>query len=288
MKYLIKQYPSTHLKTTCVLLVILLFPTLVFGQLARERTVKDPEVEKTFFSTMNIGISTVENVDKNNLKSSVKHTFGLVSSGVDQFFGLDNGANTKISLDYGITDRLSVGIGRMTFNKVVDIRSKFNVLNQTESGSIPVSVALKGTLGITTLSGLGYSFNDRLSYFGSVMIARKFDALSIQLSPMITYFNRPFSGNEQTLAGLGFSGSYELNDRYALSAEYLPVLSNRNPGTQDAFAIGLNIDTGGHVFQLFLSSAQWHNEPFIMANNSDSFWEGDFRFGFNIHRVFGL
>jgi hypothetical protein len=181
-----------------------------------------------------------------------------------------------------------VGIGRMTFNKVVDIRSKFNVLNQTGSGSTPVSVALKGTLGITTLSGLGYSFSDRLSYFGSVMVARKFDALSIQLSPMITYFNRPFSGNEQTLAGLGLSGSYELNDRYALSAEYLPVISNRNPGTQDAFAIGLNIDTGGHVFQLFLSSAQWHNEPFIMANNSNSFWEGDFRFGFNIHRVFGL
>jgi hypothetical protein len=288
MKYQIKQYPSTHLKTTCILLVIILFPTLVFAQLVREQTIKDPEVDKTFFSTMNIGISTVDNVDKNNLKSSVKHTFGLVSSGVDQFFGLDNGANTKLSLDYGISDRFSVGIGRMTFNKVVDFRIKYNVMNQTGSGSTPVSVALKGSVGITTLSGIGYSFNDRLSYFGSVMIARKFDALSIQLSPMITYFTRPLSGNEQTLAGLGLSGSYALNDRYALSAEYLPVLSDRNTNTKDTFAVGLNIDTGGHVFQLFLSSAQWHNEPFIMAHNQDAFWEGDFRFGFNIHRIFGL
>lgn len=282
------QHPSLYLKKTYSLFIIILFPTLVFAQLARERTVKDPEVEKTFYSTTNIGISTVDNVDKNNLKSSVKHTFGLVSSGVDQFFGLDDGANTKISLDYGISDRLSVGIGRMTFNKVVDIRSKFNILNQTESGSTPVSIALKGSLGITTLSGLNYSFSDRLSYFSSIMVARKFDALSLQLSPMITYFNRPFSGNEQTLAGLGLSGSYELKDHFALSAEYLPIISNRNPGTQDAFAIGLNIDTGGHVFQLFLSSAQWHNEAFIMANNRDSFWDGDFRFGFNIHRIFGL
>lgn len=288
MNNLIQQSRTPIFKTSCLLLVIILFPALVFAQLARERTVKDTKVEKTFFSTMNIGISTVENVDKHNLKSSVKHTFGLVSGGVDQFFGLDNGANTKISLDYGISDRLSVGIGRMTFNKVVDIRSKYNVLNQTESGSTPVSIALKGSLGITTLSGLGYSFSDRLSYFGSVMVARKFGAMSLQLSPMITYFNRPFSDNVQTLAGLGLSGNYILNDRYALSAEYLPVLSNRNPDTRDAFAIGLNIDTGGHVFQLFLSSAQWHNESFIMANNRDSFWEGDFRFGFNIHRVFGL
>lgn len=288
MNYNITLHPLLYMKRTCLVVFILLFPTLVFAQLARERTVKDPELEKTFFSTMNIGISTVENVDKKNLKSSVKHSFGLVSGGVDQFFGLDNGANTKISLDYGINDRLSVGVGRMTFNKVVDIRSKYNVLNQTKSGSTPVSIALKGSLGITTLSGLEYTFNDRLSYFGSIMAARKFQALSIQVSPMITYFNSPSPGNEQTLAALGLSGSYELNDRYALSAEYLPVISDRNPGTKDAFAIGLNIDTGGHVFQLFLSSAQWHNEPFIMANNRDSFWDGDFRFGFNIHRIFGL
>jgi hypothetical protein len=120
------------------------------------------------------------------------------------------------------------------------------------------------------------------------MVARKFDALSIQVSPMISYFNRPLSGEQQTLAGLGFMGSYKLNERYALSAEYLPVLGDRNTNTQDTFALGFSIDTGGHVFQLFLSSAQWHNEAFIMANNRDSFLDGDFRFGFNIHRIFGL
>lgn len=271
-----------------ILFIIILVPSTLVAQLKRERANKDPKIERTFFAPTNIGISTTENVDRHNLKSSIKHTFGLVSSGIDQFFGLDNGSNTKLSIDYGINDRISVGIGRMSFNKVVDLRSQYTILDQTISGSTPVSISIKGSIGIKTLSGLGYSFSDRLSYFGSLMVSRKINRLSLQFAPMISYFNQPFLGNKQVLKGLGIVGSYEINNRLALSGEYLSILGDRNPDTKNAMSIGLNIDTGGHIFQLFLSSTQWHSESFIMANNKDTFWKGDFRFGFNIHRFFGL
>jgi hypothetical protein len=120
------------------------------------------------------------------------------------------------------------------------------------------------------------------------MFARKFNTVGIQLTPMYSYFNRVLGEDEQHLFGLGMLLQVDLNERLNLSWEYLPVLGNRNPGTDDAMALSLNIDTGGHVFQIFFASSQWHNEQYIMANNSDRFWEGDFRFGFNIHRVFGL
>jgi hypothetical protein len=258
------------------------------AQLTRERTVTDQNVDRIFWAPVAIGQSTVQNLDGNNLMSSVVHTFGLTSGGIDTFFGLDNGANTKLNIDYGFTDRFSVGIGRMTFNKIVDLRTKVNLLQQTETGSMPLDVAVKGSIGINTLSGLGYTFNDRLSYFASVMAARKIDRFSFQLSPMIAHFNNPVFGNAGQLYGLGLLIHYEINERLSLNTEYLPVLGDRNARTADAMAIALNIDTGGHIFQLFLTSSQWHNEQFIMANNRDRFWEGDFRFGFNIHRVFGL
>lgn len=272
---------------SCILALVLFLCSTANAQLPRERAQTNDAV-RVFWAPTNIGISTVQNVDKNDLQSSIAHVFGLTNGGIDRFYGLDDGANTRLGIDYGITDNFSLGIGRMTFNKVVDIRTKYNLLRQTTSNSVPVDVAIKASVGISTLSGLGFEFNDRLSYFASVMIARKFDALSFQLTPMIAHFNTTSEVNPEQLAGLGVLMNYEINRRFALSAEYLPVIGDRFASTYDAAAIALNIDTGGHIFQVFFASSQWHNEQFIMANNRDRFWKGDFRFGFNIHRVFGL
>ncbi len=269
------------------LLFLHLFPHRAEAQLERERVVQQTPV-RTFWATRNIGISTVENPSANNLHSSVMHTFGLVDGGIDRFYGLDDGANTRLGLIYGITDGISLGVSRMTFQKVVNIESKVNILRQTTGGKVPFDLAVKGAAGITTLSGLGLEFSERLSFFSSLMIARKFNRFSMQVSPMYAHFNRTPGNSLDQLFGVGILMNVKLNERFSLSGEYLPVFGDRNPGTSDAMAIALNIDTGGHVFQIFFNSSQWHNEQFIMANNRDRFWEGDFRFGFNIHRVFGL
>ncbi|MEX0928763.1 MAG: DUF5777 family beta-barrel protein [Balneolales bacterium] len=258
------------------------------AQLPRERVEQDPVVDDVFWAPTNIGISTVHTISSRNLNTSVAHTLGLVGGGIERFYGLDDGANTRIGLDYGISDQFSLGIGRMTLNKVVDIRARYSLLHQTVSGSKPVEIAVKASTGISTLSGLGMAFSDRLSYFTSLMIARKMNRMSIQLSPMMAYFNTPGGDDQDQLFGIGILSSYELSERYALSAEYLPVFGQRNQDTSDAMALALNINTGGHVFQVFLTSFQWHNEQFIMAQNRDRFWEGNFRLGFNIHRVFGI
>lgn len=277
--------PGIAIAVICMLFAV---PNRSNAQLSRERVETNPVVEDIFWGTTNVGIGTVQNISGNNLKSTVMHTFGLVSGGADVFWGLDLGANTRLGLDYGITDKVSVGIGRMTFSKVVDVKSKVNVLRQTESGSVPLDLAVKVSTGISTLSGRGLAFSDRLSYLASLMAAKKFDRLSFQVAPMFARFNRVPAGDQNNLFGIGFLTQYELNERFALSAEYLPVLGDRNPGTEDMMALSLNINTGGHIFQIFFSSSQWHGEQYIMANNSDKFWEGDFRFGFNINRVFGI
>ncbi len=274
-----------------ILVAILLFslaPEVSDAQLKRERSVTTILAEPAFPATKNVGISTPVNPSGGDLHYSILHTFGLVDGGIDRFYGLDDGANTRLGLIYGLSDRISIGVGRMTFRKVVDISTKVSLLRQTNDNSSPISIAFKGSTGISTVSGLGLEFEERLSYFTSLMFTRRLNSIGIQLTPMYSYFNRVPAQDEQHLFGLGALLSVELNERLSLSWEYLHILGNRNPGTSDAMAVSFNIDTGGHVFQIFFASSQWHNEQFIMANNSDRFWEGDFRFGFNIHRVFGL
>ncbi|MEX0894498.1 MAG: DUF5777 family beta-barrel protein [Balneolaceae bacterium] len=272
-----------------LLLSMLWVPKHVYSQLPRERAVEVEEVPDIFWSTKGVGTATVRTPAAGNLNSSVMHAFGLTSSGIEQFFGLDFGANTRLGLDYGITGRWSAGVGRMTFDKVVDLETRYRILRQMSDDSVPLDVTVKLSSGFITRPDDRFDFQDRLSFFTSVMVARKFsDTFSLQLAPMAAHFNRTEGANRSRLFGLGILAHYRLSDRFALSAEYLPVLGERNPGTTDTFAIGLDIETGGHVFQVFFSSSQWHNEQFIMARNQHDFWAGDFRFGFNINRVFWL
>jgi hypothetical protein len=268
-------------------MVTMLLCGMAEAQLTRQRAVPDGPVDNVFWSGTNIGISTVRNLPAGNLNTTILHTFGLVNGGIERFYGLDDGANTRLGLDYGITDHFSVGIGRMTFNKIVDVRGKMNLLRQTTTNSIPLELAVKVSAGVNTTPGIGPGFNDRLSYFTSLMIARKFEGFSLQVTPMLAHFNRVAPVNPNQLVGMGLLANVNLTERFSLSTEYLPVLGNQNAGTHDAMAIALNIDTGGHIFQLFLTTSQWHGEPYIMANNRDRFFDGDIRIGFNINRVFG-
>ncbi len=276
---------------TRILLIIFFFISFSEtgnAQLQRERAIPDRPVDRVFWASQNIGLSTTEMVSKKNLNTSVIHTFGLVKGGIDRFYGLDDGANTKIALQYGITDRVNLSLGRMTFRKVVDLRSTIKLMHQTESGSIPVSITFQFATAAMTVAGQNLDFSERLSYLTMLMIARKMGAVSIQISPMAAHFNNPPGTNPNNLFGAGFIAHYELNDRFSLSAEYLPVFSDRFSGTVNSFGTALNIDTGGHIFQLFFTTSQFHNEQFIMANNRDRFEKGELRFGFNIHRNFGF
>lgn len=270
------------------LLILTMIPIDVFSQIPRERAIPDRPVTMIFWAPQNIGITTVETPDAKNLNTSVVHTFGLVNGGIERFFGLDDGANTRIGLEYGITDRFSLGAGRMTLRKVVDVNTTIKILRQTESGSVPFDIAAYVSTGISTVPGQGLEFSERLSYLVLLMAARKMERFSFQLSPMVAYFKLTPGDNPRNLFGIGLVAQYEIGDRFALSAEYLPVFGDRYIGTENSMGIALNIDTGGHIFQIFFTSNRFHNEQFIMANNRDKFWEGEFRFGFNIHRMFGL
>ncbi|MGN8226454.1 DUF5777 family beta-barrel protein [Gracilimonas sp. BCB1] len=287
-----------NIRKTALLILVTLFGSYSVSaqMLERKRAVQDGPVEDIFLAGSIAGLSTVTALPQKNMNSMVMHNFGLVSGGIEDFYGLDGGAAVRLGIDYGVTDKLDIGIGRTGIEDVVDLRAKYVILEQLKSDKVPVQIAIKGDLGISTQKErrFDYTFTERLNYFTSVMVARKFnDKLSLQVAPMVSHFNTVVKEQNNgklynTIVGLGIAGRYKLNNRNALAFEYLPVLGNRNPNTKDHVAVSFEIDTGGHVFQLFFMSGRWFTEQHLLARTDTNILDLDFRFGFNINRFFGL
>ncbi|MEX2363587.1 MAG: DUF5777 family beta-barrel protein, partial [Balneolaceae bacterium] len=158
----------------------------------RKRTVQDGPVEDIFLSGSLIGMSTVSALPQRNMNTMVMHNFGLISGGINDFFGIDVGATVRLGIDYGLTDKLDIGIGRTSRENMVDLRLKYLLLQQLKSDKVPFQIALKGDIGINTEreNRFDFTFKERLNFLGSVMIARKFNnQFSLQLAPMISHFN---------------------------------------------------------------------------------------------------
>lgn len=280
-----------------VLIIIGISSSFLQAQMQRQRAVKDAPVDELFLIGSIAGMSTVTNLEKGDLNSVIMHNFGLVSGGIEDFWGLDQGAAVRLGVDYGVTDKLSIGIGRTSIEDNVDLRFKYTVLRQMSSDKIPVEIAIKGDLGINTQENTrfeDFTFSERLNYFGSIMVARKFnDAITLQVAPMISHFNTvvveaDLITPENTHLALGLGGRFKLNERKSLTFEFLPVLGERTEGTVNHFAVGYEIETGGHVFQMFFMSGRWFTEQHLIARTTTDFLTSDFRLGFNVNRVFGL
>lgn len=275
-------------QTLLVLLFLFIFTFNVEAQMERKRANVVEPVESFWTPTL-ISQTTTEGLQARNLNVTIMHSFGIATSNaIDNFFGLDNIQNVRLGLDYGITDRWSVGIGRSSLFNVVDLRTKYALLRQNSDNSTPISLSLKSDLGIITQENR-QPFKDDISTLLSAIASKKInDNITLQLSPMYSYFSNVPASDENHLFAIGLGSQIKLAERYSLIAEYYPVIGNRNQGTKNAFSLGLNIQTGGHVFQLFFASTRWHLEQYVIADNTDKFWAGDFRFGFNVNRIFGL
>lgn len=277
-----------QLKFYLVPVLLLLFSMQSTAQMERERANIVEPVE-TFWTPTLISQATTEHLSAGNLNVTIMHSFGIATTNpIQNFFGLDNIQNVRLGLDYGITDKWTAGIGRSSLFNVVDFRTKYAVLQQNTSGSKPISISLKADLGIVTQQNR-QPFEDDLSTLTSAIISKKVnEQIRLQLSPMYGYFSSVSPGNQTHLFSIGLGSQINISDRFAFMGEYYPIIGERNPETKNAFSLGLNIQTGGHVFQLFFASTRWHLEQYAIAQNQEQFWAGDFRFGFNVNRIFGL
>lgn len=249
----------------------------------------------TFKTTRIANAHSIENLAKGVLDFRVNHRFGSFSGGSKEFFGLDN-ATTRIGFDYGITNWLMIGIGRSSFMKEYDGFLKSRLLRQKDNGGTPISISYLGSISLQTNdvavpNGAEYYFTNRLTYINQLLVARKFSNwLSIQLMPTHIHYNLVAYRNEPNdLLAIGVGGRVKISKRMALTCEYYLVPDEyKRQGTRNALTLGVDIETGGHVFQLMFSNATGVSERAVIGQTTGLWDKGDIHFGFNISRVFTI
>lgn len=225
---------------------------------------------------------------KNEWYVVIAHRFGDVSEGFKNFFGLDD-ASTKLGVIYGVTDGISLSLSRETNMKTFELGAKYRLLKQNDD--VPVDLVGYNVMALNTdLDTEAYphlKFGDRLSYLTQALISRRFNEnFSLQLTPSYVHKNlyEPIiENNNQFLTGLG--GRYKISKRISINAEYF-VNFDSHSFYKNPLSLGMDIETGGHVFQLLFSNSQLNSDIGYLTNATGKWDKGQIFFGFNLYRVF--
>jgi hypothetical protein len=247
----------------------------------------------TFKTTRIINMHSVENAAAGVMDFRISHRFGFINTGAYDLFGLDQ-ALMRIGLEYGITDRLMVGMGRSNVNKAYDSFLKYKILRQgSGKHNIPLSISYFASAVCNTVKWADPNrdnyFSSRMQYTHQLLIARKFNNdLSLQLTPTLVHKNLvPTLQDKNDILAMGFGGRYKLTQRFSVNGEYIYVLPNQITSTfYNSLSLGVDIETGGHVFQLHLTNSTSMLEPGFITESVGQWKKGGIHFGFNVSRVF--
>ena len=250
-------------------------------------------ITSSFKTTRIVNGHSIENVGAGILDFKIMHRFGAINQGGYEFFGLDQ-ATMRIGLDYGITKKLMIGIGRSTFQKQFDGFVKYKALSQqTGERNIPLSISYVGSAIYKSLKDATTNYqpyvSDKFSFAHQILFARKFnDQFSLQLTPTLLHYNiveNVSIPNDFYSLGIGFR--QRISKRVNITTEYFYRI-DKLAGYYDPLSVGVDIETGGHVFQLHVSNSTGMTERTFINETTGSWGKGDLRFGFNISRVFTL
>jgi hypothetical protein len=251
---------------------------------------------QTFKGTRLVNGHSVETKAKKTLEFIFAHRFGAINDGLYEMFGLDD-AYVRLGLDYGLTDNMSVSIARNSVDKTMDGYLKYKVIRQSKGGkNFPVTItALAGTAYKASPrkenTPTGFENIDRLAYVGQLLIARKISPnFSMQLMPTFVHKNavdQSMENNDQIAVGVG--GRIKVSRSVALTSEYYYRLDvpAANP-YHNTLGFGIDIETGGHVFQLIITNTRGLTERAFITETEGDFGAGDIHLGFNVTRTFQL
>lgn len=284
-----------------LLSLILVFFTISFASAQEELlnqldSVKstEKEIEMSAFKGLQIcNMQSTKLASKGEWYMIVSHRFGDLKEGFDNFFGLDN-ALTKIGGIYGVTNWLTLSASRHTYNKLYELTAKYKLANQEIDG-FPVTIVGYNTMDINSaLKKSEYpklQSSDRFAFTTQLLVSRKFsEKFSFELAPIYVHknlYDDTMEQKDQFLIGAG--ARYKIAKRLSVNLEYAARLSMPEGFTspyQNPLTVGLDIETGGHVFQLVVSNSQPMNDVAVFSNASGNWNGGSIYFGFNMYRSF--
>ena len=262
----------------------------------------EPEAVTASFKSSRLILSqTTTMVKKFDLDFKVIHRFGDIGGtegGSRTLYGFDNSSDIYIGFEYGISDRFNISFGRSKYEQLLDLQLKYALLQQKDKNGSPISLSALIKTGFTPYRVNTIVFDNygsRFSHFVQAIISRKFSPnLSLQVTPGFLFRSVVLgNGDERTLFSTGFAGRYKFTKRFGIVADYYLINSdyrkdNPNISFYNPLGLGIEVETGGHVFTMNFANAKAIAENNFLANSTSSWGKGQYRFGFTISRMFTL
>ena len=253
------------------------------------------QIPKTFYDTRIVNGQSTELNNEGVMKFIIAHRFGRINSGAYELFGLDQ-STIRLGLDYGIKNWISVGLGRSSNEKTVDGFLKFRIMKQsTGEKAMPFSIVAFTNIAI---NGVRFQDTSRVNYFSSrlfysyqVLVSRRVsDNISAQLMPSLVHRNLiPSNSVAHDVFAMGGAIRYKAYKRLTFSCEYYFVFPNQlDSSKNNSLAVGIDLETKGHVFQFHFGNSRGMTEKFFITETTGEWLDGDIHFGFNITRDFKI
>lgn len=300
--------------STLAIMALLLSQFSGFAQEeATEEPVKERAARPAFESGLLFDAATTTLQPSKTLEMVIQHRFGTMDNGAEDLFGIWAPSNIRLGLNYSILDNLMIGIGATKYNKMEDIQIKYNVIQQTRSNKIPVTISLYEVIGIDGSAeekfGVNYKFSHRFNYFSQIIISRRFnDMFSLQVAPGFTHYNSMDSLMDHDRFSISFAGRIKFSPQSSLIiggdfplqiqaiSEHTQEFNDSHKGslTKDGdgimpnLSIGLEVSTSTHAFHLYLASAQGILPQEDIMFNENNFFKKGILIGLNITRLWSF
>jgi len=272
-----------------VLAVLLVLP---INLKAQDDEPDNRPVREPFSGSLLADQQTIMSPYKGGLELIIHHRFGTMQNGLKDLYGIYAPSNIRLGLNYGITEKLMVGFGMEKNNKLQEFQAKYAILQQTRSGSMPVSLSYYVNMAIDARNeevfGVNYSFTNRFSFFHQLIVARKFnDRLSVQVAPSYAHFNAVDSIWHNDYFGISAGARFKVFGEFSIIAEYDQSFSyktqlNYQEAPKPNLVFGFEVGTSTHTFQMFAANFNKITPQKNLAANLNDFTKGEILIGMNV------
>ncbi len=301
------------MKKYILLLLTTTFSFVLFGQDVEKEV--DKPVRSPFESGYLIDNQTTVIPVEGTLEFAIQHKFGTMDNGFSDLFGIYSpGANIRLGLNYVPIHNLQIGVGATKKNMYTDLSAKWTIFEQTRENTIPVAVALYGSMAIDGRNKSVFgsekvvdskgpaeeedvAFNDRLAYFSQLIVGRKFTHwLSLQAAVSFTHYNMVGWDYNHDMVGLHLNGrvkfspqgSFMFNYDHPLKIKNISEQSNWNTHPEPNVSCGVEFSTSTHAFQIYVGSADGIIPQDIMMYNQNDWLDNGLAIGMTITRLWNF
>jgi len=202
--------------------------------------------------------------------------------------------NTRFAIDYGISDRFTIGFGASTFDGLLDGSLKYRLFRQRSNAKkSSVSVTLFQNISyddraLDNISIIGYDNNSakKFAYTTQLLIGKKFNQkFSAQISPTFVHrSSSDISNDPNNQFAIGFGARHKIGSHTSVVSEYYYVANPmKSFDTYNAFAVGINWEVSDLMLQFNITNARNVVEDAFITKtrNNFNFHDGNFHFGFS-------